>query len=179
MFDRFTAEARQVVVSAQEEARTLRHDSVGTEHLLLALLGQDTPAAVVLGRYGLTRDGVAAAVRQRAGGGDLDADALRTLGIDLDAVRDVVEAAFGPGALEARRGGQRAGRAHLRFTPGAKKALELSLREALALRHDRITDTHVLLGLLREDRGPAAEVLRARGVDLTALRRDLVAALAA
>ncbi|WNV76991.1 Clp protease N-terminal domain-containing protein [Geodermatophilus sp. DSM 44513] len=181
MFERFTAEARQVVVLAQEEARSLRHASIGTEHLLLALLGQDTPAAAALRRHGLTREEVAAAVQAHVGGGDLDADALRTLGIDLDAVRGAVEATFGPGALEARPAGgrRRASPSHVPFTPRAKTVLELSLREALALKHNRITDTHVLLGLLREGRGLAAQVLHERGVDVAALRRDLVAALAA
>ena len=100
MFERFTEEARQVVVGAQEEARRLHHSHIGTEHLLLGLLDQDTPTAAVLARHGLTRESTVAAIRAFTGGEGLDAAALGTVGIDLDAVRDSVEAAFGPGALD-------------------------------------------------------------------------------
>ncbi len=178
MFERFTPEAREVVVLAQEEARTLRHDHVGTEHLLLALLRLDTPTTAVLRRHGLDHAEVAEAVTASAGGDGLDADALRTLGIDLDAVRDVVEATFGPGALGPPSGGRRTSSpGHIPFTAGAKKVLELSLREALAMRSNRITDGHIALGLLREGQGLAAKVLHDRGIDLQALRADVSRAL--
>ncbi|WP_448638383.1 Clp protease N-terminal domain-containing protein [Geodermatophilus sp. URMC 63] len=174
MFERFTPDARQVVVLAQEEARALRHAHVGTEHLLLALLRLDTPTATVLRRHGLEHDAVAEAVAAHLGGGDLDAEALRTLGIDLDAVRDAAEATFGPGALDAPgRGRQRDGSGHIPFTSRARKVLELSLRETLAMRSKRITDGHIVLGLLREGQGLAAKVLHDRGVDLPALRAEL------
>ena len=177
MFERFTPDAREVVVLAQEEARTLRHDHVGIEHLLLALLRLDTPTTAVLRRHGLDHAEVAEAVAS-AGGDGLDADALRTLGIDLDAVRDVVEATFGPGALDPRSGGRRkSSPGHIPFTAGAKKVLELSLRETLAMRSNRITDGHVLLGLLRDGQGPTMKVLHDRGVDPVELRRDVTAAL--
>jgi ATP-dependent Clp protease ATP-binding subunit ClpA len=177
VFERFTPEAREVVVLAQEEARTLRHDHVGTEHLLLALLRLDTPTTAVLRRHGLDHAEVAEAVAS-AGGDGLDADALRTLGIDLDAVRDVVEATFGPGALDPRSGGRRkSSPGHIPFTAGAKKVLELSLRETLAMRSNRITDGHVLLGLLRDGQGPTMKVLHDRGIDPVELRRDVTAAL--
>jgi ATP-dependent Clp protease ATP-binding subunit ClpA len=177
VFERFTPEAREVVVLAQEEARTLRHDHVGTEHLLLALLRLDTPTTAVLRRHGLDHAEVAEAVAS-AGGDGLDADALRTLGIDLDAVRDVVEATFGPGALDPRSGGRRkSSPGHIPFTAGAKKVLELSLRETLAMRSNRITDGHVLLGLLRDGQGPTMKVLHDRGIDPVGLRRDVTAAL--
>ncbi len=112
MFERFTAEARQVVVDAQHEARRLHHGSIGTEHLLLSLLGRQTPSSAVLARHGLTKQDVAQAVIGHVRNGDLDAEALTTLGIDLDAVRDRVESAFGPGALDdpfRRRGATAAG----------------------------------------------------------------------
>lgn len=174
MFERFTPDARQVVVLAQEEARALRHGHIGTEHLLLALLRLDTPTTAVLRRHGLDHDQVAAAVGAHLGAEDLDAEALRTLGIDLDAVRDVAEATFGPGALDApRRGRQRKAPGHIPFTSRAKKVLELSLREALAMRANRITDGHITLGLIREGQGLAAKVLHDRGVDLPALREEL------
>ncbi len=174
MFERFTSDARDVVVLAQEEARALRHGHIGTEHLLLAQLRLDTPTTTVLRRHGLDHDEVAAAVAAHLGSADLDAEALRTLGIDLDAVRDVAEATFGPGALDApRRGRQPRSPAHIPFSSRAKKVLELSLREALAMRARTITDGHIVLGLLREGQGLAAKVLHDRGVDLPALRKDL------
>ena len=177
MFERFTAEARQVVVGAQHEARRLHHGSIGTEHLLLSLLDQRTPCAAVLARHGLTRDDVAHAVTAYVRNSDLDAEALTALGIDLDAVRTTVEAAFGAGALDrpaSRRGGPTG---HLPFSPRARKVLELSLREAIALKSKSIADGHIALGLLREGEGLAMKVLADRGVDTVELRRDLTAAL--
>ena len=174
MFERFTPEAREVVVLAQDEARSLRHDHIGTEHLLLALLRLDTATTAVLRRHGLDHDEVAKAVAAHLGGGDLDAEALRTLGIDLDAVRDVAEATFGPGALDTPgRGRQKESPGHIPFTSRAKKVLELSLREAVAQRSKSIRDGHVALGLLREGQGRAAKVLHDRGVDLPVLREEL------
>ncbi len=178
MFERFTSDAREVVVLAQQEARALRHDHIGTEHLLLAQLRLDTPTTAVLRRHGLDHDEVAEAVAAHLGTADLDAEALRTLGIDLDAVRDVAEAAFGPGALDTPRRGRRRSPGHLPFTSDAKKVLELALREALAMRSRSITDGHIALGLLRGG-GTALEVLRQRGVDPGGLRADLTRSLAA
>jgi ATP-dependent Clp protease ATP-binding subunit ClpA len=175
MFERFTFEARQTVVGAQHEARRLHSGRIGTEHLLLALLIQPTPSAAVLTRHGLGRDEVTEAVRHYVGDGDLDAEALTALGIDLDAVRSTVEASFGPGALD-RPSGSRVG-GHIPFTPRAKKVLELSLREAIAMKSKSIADGHIALGLLREGEGLAMKVLADRGVDTVELRRDLTAAL--
>jgi ATP-dependent Clp protease ATP-binding subunit ClpA len=179
MFERFTSEARETVVGAQWEARRLHHGRIGTEHLLLALLTQDTPSTAVLARHGLTHDSVTETIRGYQGGDDLDADALTTLGIDLDAVRDRVEATFGPGALDAapRRGEGPGG--HIPFSPRAKKVLELALREAIAMKAKSIRDGHIALGLLREGEGLAMKALADRGVDTAALRRDLTAALTA
>jgi ATP-dependent Clp protease ATP-binding subunit ClpA len=182
MFERFSTEARLVVVGAQEEARRLRHGRIGTEHLLLALLRQPaSPTADVLVRHGLTHAVVEASVVSLVGDGGLDAEALTSLGIDLDAVRERAEEAFGPGALD--RGSPSAARGrrpgHIPFTPRAKKVLELSLREALAQKQKAITDGHVLLGLLREGEGLAMKVLADRGVDPAALRREVTAGLAA
>src|SRR4051794_24495125 len=132
MFERFTEAARQSVVLAQQEARELHSGRIGTEHLLLGLLDQPGSAGgAVLARHGLSRESVVEAIRTFSRGDGLDAAALGTVGIDLDAVRDSVEAAFGPGALDGpRRGRQATG--HIPFSPRAKKVLELSLREALA-----------------------------------------------
>ena len=177
MFERFTSDAREVVVLAQQEARALRHDRIGTEHLLLAQLRLDTPTTAVLRRHGLEHDEVAEAVAAHLGGEDLDAEALRTLGIDLDAVRSTVEEVFGPGALEGPGSRRRRERGHIPFTPQAKKVLELSLREALAMGSKTIADGHIALGILRDGQGSVAKVLHDRGVDPQVLRAELRAAL--
>ena len=134
MFERFTDRARRVVVLAQEEARLLNHNYVGTEHLLLGLIHEG--------------QGVAA-------------QALESLGISLQAVRAEVEEIIGQG--------QRPRRAHP-FTPRAKKVLELSLREAKQLGHNYIGTEHILLGLIREGEGVAAQVLVKLGADLSRVR---------
>jgi ATP-dependent Clp protease ATP-binding subunit ClpA len=182
MFERFTQDARQTVVLAQDEARQLHHGWIGTEHLLLALTSlEGSSSAAVLAAHGLTRESVRRAVLAFVGGDDLDAEALGTLGIDLDAIRSSVEAAFGPGALDTDRPGRRnpEPKGHIPFTARAKKVLELSLREALALKSKSIADGHILLGLLREGEGLAAKVLHDQGVDLQELRGEVTAALAA
>ena len=177
MLERFTSEARATVVGAQQEARRLGAERIGTEHLLLGLLEQDGPAAAVLTGHGLTQDAVAAAIVAHTGGDELDAEALSTLGIDLDAVRSTVEEVFGPGALEGPGSRRRQKRGHIPFTPRAKKVLELSLREALAMGSRTISDGHIALGLLREGQGLAMKVLHDRGIDPQALRAELRAAL--
>ena len=182
MFERFTTEARDVVIGAQAEARALRHPRIGTEHLLLSMLAQPgTTTARVLGDHGVSHAAVVEAVRTLVAGDHLDADALGSLGIDLDAVRDRVEEAFGPGALDDRSAVARGPRGwwsgHIPFSPRAKKVLELSLREALAMKARAITDAHILLGLIRDGDGPAMTVLHDRGVEPGLLRRDLTAVL--
>jgi ATP-dependent Clp protease ATP-binding subunit ClpA len=104
MFERFTADARTVVVHAQEHARRLGHRYIGCEHLLLALVATGQPASAVLGEYGLTPEHVEEEIVRRVGlgtdlFGDLDRDALSAIGIDLDAVRARIEGSFGPEAL--------------------------------------------------------------------------------
>jgi len=204
MFERFTGGARAAVVGAQQEARDLGQSPIGTEHVLLALLADaDTPVARLLAAQGVDATTARAEVRRRTGtpkpdlsftdGDDEDKAALRTIGIDLDAVRAAVEESFGPGALDAGTGAshddlpgpwwrrrhrqqhQPAGspRGHIPLTPRAKKVLELSLREALALKHGYIGTEHVLLGVLREGQGLAVRILSDEGVELDHLR-DLV-----
>lgn len=191
MFERFTEGARRVVVAAQQEARELGHRPIGTEHLLLGLvLVEDGVAAAVLRRSGLTASEMRDELARRAGPAgpraESDAEALRTIGIDIDAIREQVERAFGPGALDRpsrrrrRRGGQRrcASRVgHVPFSPRAKKVLELSLREALALRHNYIATEHILLAVLREGRGLAARILVDRQLRLDELRREVLRAV--
>jgi len=177
MFERFTDEARNAVVAAQREASALDHGWIGTEHLLLALLADaDGRGGRVLRDFGVDVAWARSEVERIVGRGepDLDADALATLGIDLDAVRERVERTFGAGALSRRRcrRGLMTGGA-LPFTARAKKALELSLREAIAMGDDHIGSEHVLLGLAREGDGVAGGILRSRGIDRDAVRAGL------
>ncbi|HYU59003.1 MAG TPA: ATP-dependent Clp protease ATP-binding subunit [Actinomycetota bacterium] len=139
MFERFTDRARRVVVLAQEEARLLNHNYIGTEHILLGLIHEG--------------EGVAA-------------KALESLGISLEAVRQQVEEIIGQG--------QAAPTGHIPFTPRAKKVLELSLREALQLGHNYIGTEHILLGLIREGEGVAAQVLQKLGADLNRVRQQVI-----
>src|SRR5881398_2043883 len=139
MFERFTDRARRVVVLAQEEARMLNHNYIGTEHILLGLIHEG--------------EGVAA-------------KALESLGISLEAVRAQVEEIIGQG--------QQAPSGHIPFTPRAKKVLELSLREALQLGHNYIGTEHILLGLIREGEGVAAQVLVKLGADLSRVRQQVI-----
>ena len=182
MFERFTSGARTVVELAQVEARTLRHGYVGTEHLLLGLLGEEHGiAARALRDAGVTAEAVRRDVRRLVDNPltGADADALRAIGIDVESVRARVEESFGPGALERARFGCRRGasRWHIPFSPRSKKVLELSLREAIRLRHNCIGTEHVLLGLLREGEGLAARILVDAGVRADDLRRSVLAAI--
>jgi ATP-dependent Clp protease ATP-binding subunit ClpC len=139
MFERFTDRSRRVVVLAQEEARMLDHNYIGTEHILLGLIRQG--------------DGHAAR-------------ALESLGISLDAVREQVEEIIGRG--------QEAPSGPVPFTPRAKKVLELSLRESLQLGHNYIGTEHILLGLIREGDGVAAQVLVRLGADLNRVHQQVI-----
>jgi ATP-dependent Clp protease ATP-binding subunit ClpA len=143
MFERFTDRARRVVVLAQDEARLLRHYYIGTEHILLGLIHEG--------------EGVAA-------------EALESLGISLDAVRQQVEEIIGQG--------QEAPSGHIPFTPRAKKVLELSLRESLQLGHNYIGTEHILLGLIHEGDGVAAQVLVRLGADLNRVRHQVIQLIA-
>jgi ATP-dependent Clp protease ATP-binding subunit ClpA len=142
MFERFTANARRAVVTAQEEARELNHSYIGTEHILLALLRRPDPLPN-------EEDGVAPAI-------------LEEFGMSREGVREEVIAKVGLGKGKAKPG-------HIPFTPRAKKVLELALREALQLHHNYIGTEHLLLGLIREDEGVAVQIMR-QHVDLLALR---------
>jgi ATP-dependent Clp protease ATP-binding subunit ClpA len=187
VFERFTDAARETVIRARRESQRLHHTHTGTEHLLLALLDSDAGLAyAVLHDAGLDADDVRAEIQRLVGRpatvlSDEDAAALRTVGIDLDAVLAKIEETFGPGALDPPDPPKRRGIFGLRdggrFTPRARKVLELSLREALHLRHRYIGTEHLLLGLIREGDGLAARILVDAGVPLDGLRRVLLAAL--
>jgi ATP-dependent Clp protease ATP-binding subunit ClpC len=142
VFERFTDRARRVVVLAQEEARLLNHNYIGTEHMLLGLIAEG--------------EGVAAKV-------------LASMNISLEAVRRQVEDIIGQG--------QAVPTGHIPFTPRAKKVLELSLREALQLGHNYIGTEHILLGLVREGEGVAAQVLQKLGAGLERTRDEVLAQL--
>ncbi|MEV8096100.1 Clp protease N-terminal domain-containing protein [Kitasatospora sp. NPDC085879] len=177
MFERFTDGARRVVIQAQVEARELGHERVGTEHLLLGIVHDpDDPVAALLAADGLDHEAARAEV-VRLAGGEVDGRALAAIGVDLDAVRAAVESAFGEGALERRPAEGKRDRKHSRLTPGARKTLELSLRETLRLKQKEIATGHILLGLIREGQGTGAEVLSGRGLDFAKLRRDVEAIL--
>lgn len=140
MFERFTKSARSVVISAQGHAGTLRSPRVEPVHLFLGVLSvADEPLRTALGEAGFTVDGVLANVQSQ------DARALRSLGIDLDAVVSTIDSALGSGALE----GAQASPHHLPFAPSAKDVLKLSLKEAVERRDREIGVEHVLLGLVR------------------------------
>ena len=158
MFERFSKGARAAVVAAQAEARALGHERIEPEDLLLGVAVTPGRAADVLARHGAGADALRAARRP-----PIDPDALATIGIDLDEIRRRAEASFGPGALERGRAGRRG---HVPFTPEAKKALELALREALHLGDREIGAEHVLLGLLRE--GSVVATLGAPAAELRA-----------
>lgn len=176
MFERFDDGARRAVVLAQEEAVALHHGWIGTEHLLLGVLRTDGDGARLLAGFGVGAAGIRDDVVRIVGQGedDIDRDALATLGIDLDAVRERVERAFGPGALVRRRGcrpGVMGG--SVPFSARAKKALELSLREAISLGDRDLRAEHLVLGLVREGDGVAARVLADRGVTHAAVLAKL------
>lgn len=185
MFERFTKRAREAVLHARQESRALGQRSIGTEHLVLALLVDNGGVAyTVLHACGLEHDEVLAEVRRLPGVGD-DTEALRSIGIDLDAVRARVEETFGEGALDrAPTAGKpgffgriTGGRPSGTFTPGAKKALELSLRIALSMKHDYIGTEHLLLGILKEERGSGARILRDAGLTFEHARHLVLTAL--
>jgi ATP-dependent Clp protease ATP-binding subunit ClpA len=165
MFERFTQRARTVVVEAQNESRRMDAPQIGTEHLLLALLADDEALGARI-LHGLGVDATSAR-REVTALAASDSEALAAIGIDLETVRRRVEETFGRGALERtrrRRGWFRRRGRHVPFTPGAKKVLELSLREALQLDHKYIGTEHILIALLRDEREASATVLRRLGV---------------
>jgi ATP-dependent Clp protease ATP-binding subunit ClpA len=174
VFERFTDKARALVHGAQLEAQARGASNVRSEHLLT---GPESVAQTALLRDGVDLLALLRTVRaldDPAAPGpkpEDDAQALAALGIDLDEVRRQVEGVFGPGALERTRAAQTGGRrGFARWDRSAKKVLELSLREALGMRHHSIGTEHVLLGLLHPGTGAAQEVLAGAGVRLDSAR---------
>ena len=197
MFERFTRDARAVVVSTQDLCASLGTDEVHPVHLLLALTAEGNGAHGPLAAHGLTEGAVSAALGARrpspsAPLGEDDAAALRSLGIDLDAIREAVDRQFGEGALEGAAAPSaehgvpedlddeadvRPSRfglgAHVRFGRGARKVLELALREAIRVHSREIRSEHIALAVLRTDDDAVRMLLGTLGVDVRSLRADL------
>lgn len=179
MFEKFSKKAREVLVAAQEDAQARSAARIGTEHLLRALLTEpDHRAADVLAEFGVDRAGVEVEIENQGRTDLTDAEALATLGIDLEEVRRRTEEEFGPGALEgtsaAARPDSRHRKSHIPFDVTTKKVLELALQEAGRLRHNYIGTEHILLGMLHSDTGTARDVLESRGVGLDPARLAVV-----
>jgi ATP-dependent Clp protease ATP-binding subunit ClpA len=197
MFERFTPEGRRVLSDARAHAARLYHDWIGCEHLLLAVAGSDTPAGRAWRQLGITPAAVEGAVRSALGPvrPGLDRDALAAIGIDLDAVRDRIEAVFGPGAL-ARSGPaarpdrrlrrltrgrwisgprvDRTGPCRPALTPRAKKCLAVALRQATTLGDRHVGVEHLGLALASMEGGMAPRVLTDLGVAREVARRAIV-----
>ena len=158
MFERFTREARDVVENSQKAARQAGSRAIDARHLLLALIEPGAASAQDLLAVGVQSQQLADSLRGELRAGGLDADALASVGIDLDSVRERADAVFGEGALD--RGRRAPLKGHIPFTADAKKVLELSLREAVRLRTNRIDERMLLLGVLRATGSSAETVLR-------------------
>ena len=176
MFERFEPAARQAFFDAMQEAGQAGQDAVRSEHVLIGLLREPGPAADALTAAGLEL----AALRARLprGGPDapdgrdgLDASALSTLGIDLDAVRRATDAAFGPGALDRVAV---PGRRRLPIADDAKRSLAGAVRQAQQLSQRSISSGHMLVAILDQQRNGALTLLTGAGADIDALRADVL-----
>jgi ATP-dependent Clp protease ATP-binding subunit ClpA len=177
VFERFTRNARTAVVAAQTEARRLGERKVGPEHLMLGVLGMsEDPVVRIVAASGVD---LAAARQAVADAHGIDTDALRSIGIDFEAVRRTVEAEFGSGAFS------RAGRpdgpwsGHIPFTRDAKDALKLALRAAITLGHRSIEPGHLILGIARTGENPASALFAACGITESDLETAVESARAA
>lgn len=172
MFERFTALAKRAVVASQDAALAMGHDFIGTEHVMLGLAGTAGTASEVLREHGVElqrmrneTERILQAAGVPATGGRAARDALSTLGIDVSEVQRRADETFGPGAFCFPRPA---------YTPRAKKALELTLREATALGHQQFDTEHMLLGVLAEGEGVGIQVLNALDVDVSAVRQSIL-----
>jgi len=179
VFERFHQDARRVVERARHEAALAGQGQIGCEHLLLGLLAEPGLAAAALTATGLDlralRERLPQASQQQPN--PLDAEALASVGIDLDQVRRAADARFGPGALGRAAQARRPGR--MRFTTDAKKALELAVRTAVGRRHREITGGHLLIGIIDQGHNGALDLLAAAGADAATLRADVLRRLSA
>lgn len=172
MLERFEPAARELIEGARQEAGLACQDQVHSEHLLLALLRQPSAAADALAAAGLDLQSLRARVPHGASpAGDLDADALARVGIDLDAVRRAADSAFGAGALDSA---PVPGRKRIGFAADARQVLASGAKAAQHLASRTVSSGHLLLGLLDADRNGAQAVLAQTGVDIPALRADVL-----
>jgi ATP-dependent Clp protease ATP-binding subunit ClpA len=173
VFERFASAARLAVADARNEAGRAGHDKIRSEHLLLGLLAEPSEAADALTAAGLTMPGLRAALPPGKTGrpAGMDADALATLGIDLDAVRRATDAAFGRGALDRV---VLPGRGRFQAADDTKHALAGALRRAVDQGHKEITAGDLLISILDQPRSGALEILTRAGVDIPALRADVL-----
>jgi len=172
VFERFTELARRAVVAAQDAALSMRHDFIGTEHLLLGLIQTAGPAGEALREHGVeparareTTVRLLAEAGVPATGGQASKDALASIGIDVAEIQRRADDTFGPGAFRFPRPP---------FTLRAKRAMGLALGSATALGHERIDTGHLLLGVLAEEEGVAGDVLRALDEDAATLRQAVL-----
>lgn len=179
VFERFTRDAREIVVDAQRVARDSRWQEVRNEHLMLVLVRQPESAGVrVLAAAGVTDadrgelEAELAALNRRAGVSDADAEALREIGIEVEQVLDRLEELAGAPWPDEAGGSERGLRRHLGFSRPAKYTLERALREAIHLRHKHIDSGHIMLGLLSRP-GVVSEVLEKHGVTYADVRRAM------
>jgi ATP-dependent Clp protease ATP-binding subunit ClpA len=175
MFERFEPSARQALSDARDEARRAGKDRIGSEHVLLGLLAQPGAAADALAGAGLTLPELRSRVPVRSAR-SLDAEALASLGIDLDAVRRATDAAFGPGALDRAR---RPSRRQLPMAEDTKRMLVDAVRHAHQHGAREITSGHMLIGILDQPDNCARAILTETGTDVRALRADVLRRLGA
>jgi ATP-dependent Clp protease ATP-binding subunit ClpA len=173
MFERFEPAARQAFVDARDEAHQAGQDKIRSEHVLVGLLREPGPAADALSAAGLELPALRARLPRGAAdtGGGLDAEALSSLGIDLDAVRRATDAAFGPGAIDRVAV---PGRPRLPIADDAKQSLAGAVRQAQELGQRTISSGHMLIGILDQKRNGALIVLTQAGTDVAALRADVM-----
>jgi len=174
MFERFQPAARQAVVDARAEAGRAGQDKIRCEHMLLGLLAEPGPAADALAAAGLELADLRSRIprgKYQAASAALDAEALVSLGVDLDAVRRATDAAFGPGALD--RVATRT-RRRLPFSDDARQSLARALHAAVALHQREISSGHMLIGIIDQQRNEALAVLAEAGVDIASLRADVL-----
>jgi ATP-dependent Clp protease ATP-binding subunit ClpA len=173
VFERFAPAARHAVADARNEAGWAGQDRIGSEHLLLGLLTEPGEAAEALTAAGLSLEELRARLPRgnHAPPADLDADALASLGIDLDSVRRATDATFGPGALDRARP---PGHKRLPMADDAKQSLAGALRQAVQLGHHEINSGHLLIAIIDQPRTGARALLAEAGTDIGALRFDVL-----
>ena len=179
MFEKFAHQARQAVAAALTEARDTGTSRIGCDHLLIGLAqARSGPAADTLAAAGLDTERLRRLVTRQPDSDSLDAESLATVGIDLDAVRQAAESAFGPGALDRGHASRRRRSGRVGLTPDAKKAVELATRATRAGRHRSISSGHLLLGILDQGDNAAVTMLAGAQVRPSDLRADLTRRMA-